>query len=472
MMSFRKILCLFAVSLLFIPFANAKSEIVEYINDVSSEITNWNDINFTPSIKTDDGYVYFVKKKLIYVDNSGKEKWTYSISKDGNTAADILLDGDYIVFTKGGRNGETGRIKLSDGSLASSVPVAGMKIAKLDSYYIVASGNGLITSINSSDGSIVKELETDYEIVNMVSDQTYIYVMSSYGEIVKYDKNLKEVSNLETDFNEVYDTDYLNTNSTKGLFTDSLNYYISNFNVYKIDSKGNSSIKLNGDYECEDGTCTEYHSGTILKDYIVIGGVDYKKSIETSAEEIDINYNNYVPFVEIYDKNFNLLQRIDLSKEINDWAVVKDVSLTENGEGFLVKWIDMDNSKLHVTEYRMKYNVETKTDGNGTVKVSINRAISGTVVTFTVVPNEGYVLSVVKVTDANGNFVYFKDYTFTMPTADVIVEATFVKKENKIDNPETGAYIGIVTAAFLVGGGLLLLNNKKRKNTKKYEKVM
>ncbi len=81
------------------------------------------------------------------------------------------------------------------------------------------------------------------------------------------------------------------------------------------------------------------------------------------------------------------------------------------------------------------YNIETKTDGNGTVEADHVEAESGTVIKFTVTPKEGYVLSVVKVTDANGNVITFTDYTFTMPNANVLIEATFVPI--KTDNPNT-----------------------------------
>ena len=81
------------------------------------------------------------------------------------------------------------------------------------------------------------------------------------------------------------------------------------------------------------------------------------------------------------------------------------------------------------------YQIETKTDGNGTVEADHVEAEGGTVIKFTVTPKEGYVLSVVKVTDANGNVVTFTDYTFTMPNANVLIEATFVPI--KTENPNT-----------------------------------
>lgn len=72
------------------------------------------------------------------------------------------------------------------------------------------------------------------------------------------------------------------------------------------------------------------------------------------------------------------------------------------------------------------YKIHTKTDGNGIVTADYIEAKEGTIVKFTVEPKEGYVLGAVKVTDANGNTIIFTDYTFTMPNANVTIEAVFL----------------------------------------------
>ncbi len=108
------------------------------------------------------------------------------------------------------------------------------------------------------------------------------------------------------------------------------------------------------------------------------------------------------------------------------------------------------------------YSIETKTDGNGTVEADHVEAEGGTEIKFTVTPNEGYVLSVVKVTDANGNVITFTDYTFTMPNANVLIEATFVPIPE--DNPETSDILAIVCTVFVISGILLTYMNYKKNN--------
>jgi hypothetical protein len=104
---------------------------------------------------------------------------------------------------------------------------------------------------------------------------------------------------------------------------------------------------------------------------------------------------------------------------------------------------------ITLSKAEIEYEIETKTDGHGIVKSEKVIASSGEIIKFTVIPDEGYELGEVKVTDELGNVIIFKDYTFTMPYSDVLIEATFVKKEQK--NPRTSdiaiIFIGIVFIA-------------------------
>ena len=91
------------------------------------------------------------------------------------------------------------------------------------------------------------------------------------------------------------------------------------------------------------------------------------------------------------------------------------------------------------------YDIETKVQGKGEIK-AVSSSEPGEGVKFEVTPQKGYVLSVVKVTDANGNVITFTDYTFTMPSSNVLIEAVFVPI-----NPNTTdvAIMGIVIVGIL-----------------------
>lgn len=95
-----------------------------------------------------------------------------------------------------------------------------------------------------------------------------------------------------------------------------------------------------------------------------------------------------------------------------------------------------------VTTYAIT--VPSDVDG-GAVKVSPTRASSGTTVTITVTPDDGYELAKLTVTDKDGDTVKLTDkgdgkYTFTMPASAVEVEASFQEIVVEPDNPFIDVY--------------------------------
>lgn len=106
---------------------------------------------------------------------------------------------------------------------------------------------------------------------------------------------------------------------------------------------------------------------------------------------------------------------------------------------------DIENDNYEVTYSDSKLTISNRSGGGGvttytisipadvdggTVKVSPTRASSGTTVTITVTPDEGYALDKLTVTDAAGRELKLTDkgdgkYSFTMPGSKVIVEAIF-----------------------------------------------
>lgn len=85
------------------------------------------------------------------------------------------------------------------------------------------------------------------------------------------------------------------------------------------------------------------------------------------------------------------------------------------------------------------YAISVEDAENGEVSANRSSASRGTTVTLTAVPDKGYILESITVTDKNGDEVKLtkKDgkYTFTMPASKVTVVASFVK-----ENPNTGAW--------------------------------
>ncbi len=84
-------------------------------------------------------------------------------------------------------------------------------------------------------------------------------------------------------------------------------------------------------------------------------------------------------------------------------------------------------------------NAPSKSD-NGTVTTSPKNATSGSTVTITVKPDEGYVLDTLVVTDSKGNTVKTTDkgdgkFSFVMPSGQVDVKATFTKAAEEETSP-------------------------------------
>ena len=80
------------------------------------------------------------------------------------------------------------------------------------------------------------------------------------------------------------------------------------------------------------------------------------------------------------------------------------------------------------------YSVSTSSSDNGSFTVDKDRASSGSTVTITANPDEGYEVGKVTVTDADGNEITVRDkgnnqYTFTMPSSRVTIDVEFVESE-------------------------------------------
>ena len=214
-----------------------------------------------------------------------------------------------------------------------------------------------------------------------------------------------------------------------------------------------------------------------FKDYIVLA---YK-----------VNDKNYL---NIYNQKLNLVKE---KIEVNDIKSSSPRDITQSEKGLYVSYefSDFDevksyNPKNEITQnekesYTSKstitrtpstdvtystqyttvylsdvYFVDTVTDGNGIVTISKDVYDPNEQVTFVVTPKKGYVLGSVKVTDANGNVIVFTDYTFTMPSADVTIDATFVKAGV---NPNTKDNIIIVIALLAIALITTVILRKQKK---------
>ncbi len=159
-------------------------------------------------------------------------------------------------------------------------------------------------------------------------------------------------------------------------------------------------------------------------------GADYTKVDEAIAKANALNKDNYKDFSGV---------------EAAVKAVVRDKSITEQSEvDAMAKAIEDAIAALVIKPssgggsssgvFSPSYPVITpnKTE-NGTVTVSTKYATSGSTVTITVKPDDGFKLDELTVIDKNGNELKLTDkgngkYTFTMPASKVEINAAFVKE--------------------------------------------
>ena len=212
----------------------------------------------------------------------------------------------------------------------------------------------------------------------------------------------------------------------------------------------------------------------ITDEYIIIGSsIDetskvrfYDHEFNEVAEIISKTTSDYVIEDVIYQNGhmFVVYTYCEISMDVG----LKDANISEPIEDTLVKLaqsgVFFDDIGVYgygdssiFEYYEGPFNIETKTDGNGTISTKKIKAESGEEIMFTITPKEGYILSEVKVIDANGNILTFTDNTFTMPSSNVTIEATFVP-----ENPNTKD-VAIVCCFIIIALGIFLTIRNIRK---------
>lgn len=177
---------------------------------------------------------------------------------------------------------------------------------------------------------------------------------------------------------------------------------------------------------------------------LVFKPADYTAVDAAIAKANALNENDYIDFsavkaaLEAVVRGKNITEQFEvdaMAKAIED-AIAALVEKPSSGGGF--------SSGSFFPSYPVT--IPGKTE-NGTVTVSTKIAASGSTVTITVKPDDGFKLDELTVIDKNGNELKLTDkgngkYTFTMPASKVEVNATFVKEV------ETSPFGDVSTSAY------------------------
>lgn len=363
-------------------------------------------------------------------------------------------------------------------------------------YYAITLDDWWFISLYILDENldVIDSIKTDYylydynDVVYFADNSVFITSLGFYNHEGVADENDNQFLMLEIGYDlkttkiTEYEDDW-DINLEKLLDVYPIEYYFlfqnKSFREVPINATTNNKIiAMIQKNSATDGTGTalkiyDYENGELVNNHYIEKALWWYVDltiIEDYIYAIGTNYNN----IDVFDLEGNLVEQIDLrtlypEKKLEEVHISAD-NITPLDDGFVLTYSVCDivddcavNCKNSILEYRKPYNVITKTDGNGTIKASKETEYKGNEITFTITPNKGYVLSEVKVTDSKGNILKFKDYSFTMPSADVTIEAIFTKEEQKEEkNPETSDMIVICSIAVIISGVLLTYINIKK----------
>lgn len=195
----------------------------------------------------------------------------------------------------------------------------------------------------------------------------------------------------------------------------------------------------------------------------------YKDYLFTLYIAPDENYNT-VRYIKIYDRYNNLIANEKIPLRVEEDEI--PIALIPDTNGIVVKSIYhslapstalallINFDEIIIDKYIVNiYDINTKTDGNGTITVK-DSAVAGDTISFTATPNENYILDKIIVKDSLGNIIKITDKTFIMPSSDVQIEATFtIKNPNTADNIH---YIITILISSIILMIIITIKNKKR----------
>ncbi|MGN1371288.1 MAG: hypothetical protein ACI4XM_03330 [Candidatus Coprovivens sp.] len=452
-----------------------------FIKNVIAEEVFRNNVNIIYELDQDlfnatkisDGYIIVTHedytKLLVRKSNlNGENAWikeiplTETIYDEREIYTYKLTDTSFVIFTS-----KIYIIMSNDGTILSQKEISAYNVVKKDNLFYLENYNEETEIVTIEKRNNQLEVLKQFDIStkykdkkNVIAYNQALYVSEDRVYTIEYYSYTNEDSTLSSGYSlNEYDLDlnYIKSTPITGNYNISYNmnlikvnddFYYAHFGIYKISQDGTSELFMQG--EDSEGIYHDYSSVIIIDDYIV-------------ATSFYGPYYSTNVLLEIYDMNFNLIRNIDASKNMdrsieNIFQVGK--TIIPSDDGFIVPGIISSSKKdeIFATEYILKHKVIAKTDGNGSIEISNDEGFMDELITFIITPKEGYVLSEIKVTDSNGNVLTFTDNTFTMPSSDVTIEATFIPK-----NPDTKdiviiLVIGLLTILIFI---ITSLNKKK-----------
>ena len=378
----------------------------------------------------------------------------------------IIVVGDYAI------------VKLNlDGEILDSVFRQDINL-----YNVVVDDNGIIYT---SSMQALAKLSSDFELIDMkeYSSNSYIEDIMLYdndiivfGRTYSSNNNYPFMDRLKSDLTEVW-SKYLDLNYATSVAKLNDKIIVSTYNTVGLfDSNG------------ELLWSTHYGNGSFT--HIDTMGVTSNNTIMAFGHEAFDNENLIQIFVLEYSLEGELLDKqvyYDTAYIVekpeclyNDTDCACGGMMTSN-RGFVLTGYtakkDNNYNPEDDTNYKgqyygyiiyntipKKYNIYTKTDGNGSIEV-IDSAAGGDSISFKAQALGAYKLASITVTTDNGESIKFTEdditkdesglysistNSFIMPYSDVTIEAKWSKDSSDLINPNTGTGLVIILSVSLL----------------------
>ena len=199
------------------------------------------------------------------------------------------------------------------------------------------------------------------------------------------------------------------------------------------------TIPQAGDYDANGGLLAKV--GGTVKSVEMEGDAISSAILTDGTNDFRLLFNNYIGYSDETSP--------DITTFVKEGAEISAVGVIYmDPEGVCLRVRDLsevteESSSTNTGSSSVtRYTITVEDADNGSVKSSMRRASRGTTVTLTATPDEGYELESITVTRSGGGSVSLSDqgdgkYTFTMPRANVTVEAVFAAAEEE-PGEETG----------------------------------
>ena len=165
---------------------------------------------------------------------------------------------------------------------------------------------------------------------------------------------------------------------------------------------------------------------------VTVFSVAFKSDLGTVPQSYNVTGGTSIKLPTLPNQGYNHFQGWKSSVDGKTYDAAEEVSITANTT-FTAVW-------NYIPPANPNYKITIGDMENGTVTANPTAAKAGATVTLTPVPDEGYALSTLTVTDRFGDAVRVTEnsdgtYTFTMPNGQVTVNATFVETEEPVAEP-------------------------------------